>query len=132
MNGRKLIGALSFLGIVGVSALACSKSDPPAASTTSGTTTSPLVAKTTLINIIANDKGFIPGSVDVKKGTPTTLVFTRTTDETCAKQVVFPELKITKDLPLNQKVSFDVPVADARTLSFQCGMGMFKGKIVIN
>jgi plastocyanin domain-containing protein len=90
-----------------------------------------VASKPGIINVIANDKGFIPGSVDVKKGAATQLVFMRTTDDTCAKQVVFPELKITKDLPLNEKVVFDVPVADARTLTFQCGMGMFKGKVVI-
>jgi plastocyanin domain-containing protein len=83
------------------------------------------------IAITADDHGFTPGSVDVKKGEHATLVFTRTTDDTCAKDVVFPELKITKPLPLKQPVTFDVPSGDARTLTFQCGMGMFKGKVVI-
>jgi len=137
MNRRKLLAAASLLGLISACALGCSKSDPPAtsttaASTTTGTTTSPEVAsKPSIINIVANDKGFIPSSVSVKKGVATQLVFTRTTDETCAKQVVFPELKLTKDLPLNERVAIDVPVADARTLTFQCGMGMFKGKIVV-
>jgi plastocyanin domain-containing protein len=83
------------------------------------------------IEVVADEHGFTPSSVAVKTGSPLTLVFTRTTEDTCANQVVFPELKITKDLPLKQPVPVDIPSGAARTLAFQCGMGMFKGKVVI-
>jgi plastocyanin domain-containing protein len=83
------------------------------------------------VNVTANEKGFTPSSFALEKGAPATLIFRRTSDETCAKEVVFPELKITKELPLNVPVPIDVPTGDARTLTFQCGMGMFKGKAVI-
>jgi plastocyanin domain-containing protein len=123
---------LPLLGLLGSGVLGCTKSDPTIASATVSAAASPQAdGKSNVVNVIANDKGFTPSAIDVKKGAATTLVFTRTTDDTCARQVVFPELKVTKDLPLNEKVSFDVPANDARTLTFQCGMGMFKGKIVI-
>ncbi len=113
-----------------LAAIGCSKSD---ASTSVSATSAPVNASGKHeVNVIANEKGFTPSSVEVKKGEGTTLVFKRTTDETCAKQVVFPEIKLTKELPLNQPVAIDLPVSDARTLTFQCGMGMFKGKVVIN
>ncbi len=83
------------------------------------------------IAIRADDKGFTPSSVTVKKGAPTTLVFTRTSDDTCATDVVFPEIGIKKALPLNQPVDVEVPTADARTLAFTCGMGMFKSAVVV-
>jgi len=83
------------------------------------------------VEIAANGDGFQPSSVKVKKGELTTLVFTRTTNDTCATAVVFPELGVKKDLPLNQPVAIDVPVDKARTLAFQCGMGMYKSKVVI-
>jgi plastocyanin domain-containing protein len=105
---------------------ACSKSD--AAATTSGTVGANGQRQ---VAVTANEKGFTPTSVEVKKGEATTLVFKRTSDETCAREVVFPELKMTKELPLNQAVAIDLPVGEPRTLTFQCGMAMFKGKVVV-
>jgi plastocyanin domain-containing protein len=106
----------------------CKGNDGASAATTTTVTAAPAGA----VTIEANEKGFTPSSVALKVGAPATLVFKRTTDETCATKVVFPELGITKDLPLNTPVSVDVPAGAARTLTFQCGMGMFKGKVVIS
>ncbi len=83
------------------------------------------------VAIRADDKGFTPSSITLAKDKPATLVFTRTTDDTCAKQVVFPDLNLKKDLPLNTPVDVDVPTSAPRTLSFACGMNMFKGSVVV-
>lgn len=96
-----------------------------------GLVAAPPAGNTRRVEITAGDNGFQPNSVAVKKGELTTLVFTRTTNDTCATAVVFPELGIKKDLPLKQPVAIDVPVDKARTLAFQCGMGMYKSKVVI-
>ena len=85
-----------------------------------------------IIPISVGDEGFAPSRVELKKGQDATLRFTRTSDQTCATRVVFPELKIEKDLPLNQAVDVKVPTAEARKLAFQCGMGMYKSAVVIN
>ncbi len=81
--------------------------------------------------VIVDDKGFTPSHVEVQKGKPATLVFVRTTDDTCAKEVVFPDLNMEKDLPLRTAVNIDIPTGDARTLTFQCGMAMYKSAVVI-
>ena len=83
------------------------------------------------IAITADGDGFRPSAVKVKKGEPATLVFTRTTDETCATEVVFPELDVKKDLPKGQPVAVAVPTDRDRTLTFQCGMGMYKSSVVV-
>jgi plastocyanin domain-containing protein len=86
------------------------------------------------VRVTADEHGFTPGSVTIPKGAPGStaqLVFTRTSDKTCATEVVFPDLNVKKDLPLDKPVTVDVPSDTARTLTFQCGMAMFKGALVV-
>lgn len=113
-------------------AMACGKNDatptndarPPSVSPAA-----PTAVKTVAVEVGAD--GFSPSSITVKKGEPVTLAFKRTTDKTCATSVVFPELKLEKSLPLNEVVAIDVPTDRARTLAFQCGMAMYKSKVVV-
>ncbi len=88
-----------------------------------------------LADVTASEHGFSPASVKLPGGGPGShmgVTFVRTTDRTCATEVVFPDLKIEQKLPLNQVVSVDLPTDGAKTLTFQCGMGMYKGAIVVS
>lgn len=58
------------------------------------------------------------------------LRFRRTSDQTCATQVVFPALGIDKKLPLNTDVVVDLPPNATGEVAFQCGMGMYRGSVV--
>jgi plastocyanin domain-containing protein len=111
-----------ILTAVALCALACKRGNDAAPAAPPGTK---------VVAITVDTKGFAPSAIDVKKGEKTQLSFTRTTDDTCAKQVVFPEIGVTKDLPLAKAVPIDIPVDTARTLTFQCGMGMYKSKVVV-
>jgi plastocyanin domain-containing protein len=84
--------------------------------------------------VVADEKGFTPSSLELKagaKGETAELTFTRTSEDTCARDIVFPELSIKEPLPMNKPVKVRVPVDAARTLTFQCGMGMYKSSVVI-
>ena len=119
--------ALAVSALSAALAAGCSKSEkeppmptiPPA----------PAGVQQTAVNV--GKHGFSPSEVKLEKGKPAQLMFVRTTDETCAKEVVFPELKIEKELPLNTPVKVDIPTTEARTLTFQCGMAMYKSAVLI-
>jgi len=75
--------------------------------------------------------GFMPKEIPAKVGQPITLVVTRKTDLTCAKQIVFADLGVTKDLPMNQAVEVTVTPTKAGDLRFACDMDMVGGKLVV-
>ncbi len=98
------------------------------------TESSPPPAAPGELRVVASEHGFTPPSLTIAKGAPgsmATVTFLRTTDQTCATEVVFPELDIKKPLPLNQAVAIDVPSDAPRSLTFQCGMGMYKGALLV-
>ena len=91
-------------------------------------------AATPLADVTASEHGFSPSSLRLPLGGPgsrTSVSFVRTTDQTCATEVVFPDLGINQKLPLNQPVRVEVPTDTAKSLTFQCGMGMYKGALVV-
>jgi RND family efflux transporter MFP subunit len=80
--------------------------------------------------VVVSDKGFEPANVTVRAGGRTRITFVRTTDNTCATEVTFPSLGITRELPLNQPVDVEFTAADGATVAFTCGMNMFSGSVV--
>lgn len=121
--------ALASLTLLALSALfvvpACHKDEP------SGAPKKVVAVGDQVIAVTADERGFTPAAVETNHGSKLTLRFTRTTDATCADKVVFPEAGIEQALPLKQPVDVIVPTDNARTLVFQCGMGMFKSAVVI-
>lgn len=81
------------------------------------------------VNIRVTTKGFQPASTRVRAGEKLTLVVTRKTDKTCAKEIVISSLGIRQDLPLNQTVRIPLGPQPAGTIAFACGMDMIKGDV---
>ena len=83
------------------------------------------------VAIRVTQKGFEPAVVTVPAGKPVTLVVTRKTDRTCAKEFVLAEHNIHRELPLDQPVEITFTPAHPGELRYACGMDIIAGKIVV-
>ncbi len=81
--------------------------------------------------IVVSENGFTPQEISYKQGQPLKLAFYRADDKNCGSEIVFKDLNIKKKLPVGKVVLVDVPTDKAREVSFACGMGIMKGKIVV-
>lgn len=88
--------------------------------------------------VIANDEveikvngGYQPENIILKKGEKTTLNFLRTDTNSCLEEVVLPEFKIKKYLPMNKKISIEIKPEKTGEFEISCGMNMFHGKITV-
>jgi len=89
-------------------------------------------AHTRTVRVRVDRNGFSPSSIDAEAGHKINLVFTRADRSNCGSRVVFPKLKIRKNLPVGKDVVVSVTPAQAGQISFTCGMGMYKGSIVVS
>ena len=80
---------------------------------------------------ITVEGGYSPDTIAITKGKKTTLRFTRKDPSSCLEEVVIPEFKIRKFLPLNQTVSIELKPEKAGEYEFVCGMNMFHGKLIV-
>ncbi|MGQ0507458.1 MAG: cupredoxin domain-containing protein [Myxococcaceae bacterium] len=76
------------------------------------------------VKMTVTEKGYEPSPLTVKKGEPLRLLITRTTDKTCATEIVIPDAKVNTALPLNKEVEVTFTPEKAGTLTYGCAMGM--------
>jgi plastocyanin len=83
------------------------------------------------IRITVSREGFSPARIEVPAGKPVRLAFTRLDAQNCGSAVVFPDLGLRKTLPVGKTVVVELPARPAGELRFACGMGMYKGAVVV-
>ncbi len=81
--------------------------------------------------VLVNEQGFEPPKLSLRTGTPARITFLRTTDKTCATEVVFPSLSIKRALPLNEPVIIEFTPPKTGEVAFACGMNMFRGVVIV-
>ncbi len=82
-----------------------------------------------LVNVSA--AGFEPADIPAKAGQTLKLAFFRADAQNCAREVVFPDLGIQKNLPPGQTVEVDVTPRKTGFLAFSCGMKMLHGELLV-
>lgn len=80
---------------------------------------------------IVVDGGYKPENIKIKNGQTTKLIFERRDPNTCLEEIVIPDFKVKKYLPLNEKVEISITPTKAGIYQTHCGMGMFHGKIIV-
>jgi hypothetical protein len=127
----RLLPAIGFLALC-----ACHKS--PAADAAAAGSAKPAPGSATVLDSappgatrvpVAVSEVYAPDKIPAKAGQPLVLVFTRTTDDTCGTAVVFPDLHVSKPLPLSQPVEVAIQPTAAGAIDFTCGMQMMHGEI---
>lgn len=98
-----------------LSGLGCSKPQPPFANDVALTVT---------------DDGFSPQNLRVHKGQPVVLSITRTSDSTCATDIVIDEYKVNTKLPLNETVKVSFTPTAAGDLKYGCAMQKMVGGVI--
>ncbi len=94
----------------------------------------PAPKATPRIEVSVTKRGFQPDTITVPANKPVTLVFTRTTEETCAKSVVLKldgGKTLERELPLGKPVEIAMTFAKAGKLDYVCSMDMTKGVIIV-
>ena len=75
--------------------------------------------------------GYSPDVIVVEKGKPVRLNFHREETASCSEQVLFPDFKKQATLTPFQTVSLEFTPDKAGEYGFQCGMGMLRGKLIV-
>lgn len=72
-------------------------------------------------NVAGSNTSFDPLRLTLRVGVPARLTFPRTSQKTCARSVALTFLKVTKELPLNERVTVEFAPSQAGELAFAYG-----------
>lgn len=80
---------------------------------------------------IVVEGGYTPSVISIVKDKTTKIHFLRKDPNSCLEEVVIPDFRIRKTLPLNQSVTVEITPRKSGEFNFACGMNMYHGKIII-
>jgi hypothetical protein len=81
--------------------------------------------------VIVTGQGYEPESINLLRGIPARVTFVRQVEGTCGTEIVLPDQGIKRALPLNKPVVMEFTPKKSGEFSFTCGMGMLRGKLVV-
>lgn len=75
--------------------------------------------------------GYTPDVIVVKAGQLLRLHFTRQESASCSERVLFPDFNQNALLPEGQEITLKFTPEKPGEYGFQCQMGMFRGKLIV-
>jgi len=78
------------------------------------------------------DGGYKPAAIRIRKGISTTLKILRKDPNSCLEEIILPDFKIKKFLPLNKAVEISITPQKTGEFGFHCGMNMYHGKLIVD
>ncbi len=82
------------------------------------------------VEVLVADGVYTPARIEVTSGQPVRLRFLRKDPSACAEKVIFADLGVAADLPLNQPVEVTVTPPQPGEYAFTCQMQMYRGTLV--
>jgi plastocyanin domain-containing protein len=75
--------------------------------------------------------GYTPDVIVVERGKPLRLNFVRAESASCSEMVLFPDFNKSAKLPEGETISIELMPDKTGEFGFQCQMGMFRGKLIV-
>ncbi len=82
-------------------------------------------------NTIIVNGGYKPNTIEIPQNKKTVLIFIRKDENSCLEELIIPDFKIKKYLPLHTPVTVTLSPTRPGTFNFHCGMNMFHGNIKV-
>jgi plastocyanin domain-containing protein len=84
-----------------------------------------------VIVMSVTEKGFEPSKISLAKGKAVRFVVTRTTESTCATELLVDGTDINVPLPLNTPTPIDFTPTKSGEVTFGCAMGMMVSGVLL-
>ena len=91
-----------------------------------------LKASSEEIEVIVENGVYTPSRIEVKLGQAVKLTFLRKDPSPCAEKVLFDDLSVSLDLPVNKPVSVRLQPEQRGEYSFTCQMKMYVGALIVS
>ena len=88
------------------------------------------IAASDSVDIVV-DGGYTPEVISIPKGKTIKLNFRRTDPTACLEEVVLGDFNVRRRLPLNETVMIELTPSRSGEFVYNCGMGMYHGKIIV-
>jgi len=87
---------------------------------------------TGIVDVVVDGGVYEPSTIYASVGKPITLRFLRKDTNPCAEKVIFSDLDINADLPVDKTYDISLTPDKKGEFEFTCQMAMYRGKLVVS